>query len=36
VPNVTVTATSVGTAQVRSTSTSADGTYKLGLLPPGD
>ena len=36
VPNATVTATSVGTAQGHSATTSADGTYKIGLLPPGD
>jgi len=35
VPNATVTATSGGTGQVRTTTTSADGTYKFGLLPPG-
>ena len=36
VPNATVTVTSIGTAQVRTTTTSADGTYKIGLLPPGN
>src|ERR1700690_2361227 len=36
VPNATVTATSNGTAQGHSATTSADGTYKIGLLPPGD
>ncbi len=36
VPNATVTVTSIGTAQVRTATTSADGTYKVGLLPPGD
>jgi hypothetical protein len=36
VPNATVAVTSIGTAQVRTTTTSADGTYKIGLLPPGN
>ena len=36
VPNATVTATSIGTGQARTTTTDADGTYKFGLLPPGD
>ena len=36
VPNATVTLTSIDTAQVRTTTTSADGTYKFGLLPPGN
>jgi len=36
VPNATVTVTSIGTAQVRTTTTSGDGTYKVGLLPPGN
>ena len=36
VPNATVTATSVDTAQVRTSMTGADGTYKFALLPPGD
>jgi hypothetical protein len=36
VPNATVTLTNNGTGQVHSTTTSADGTYKFGLLPPGD
>ncbi len=35
-PNATVTATSVGTAQARTTKAGADGTYKFALLPPGD
>jgi Carboxypeptidase regulatory-like domain len=35
VPNATVTSTSLGTAQVRTTTTTDDGTYKFGLLPPG-
>jgi Carboxypeptidase regulatory-like domain/TonB dependent receptor len=33
---VTVTLTSNATGQVRTASTSADGTYKFSLLPPGD
>jgi hypothetical protein len=36
VPNATVTLTSLDTAQVRTTTTSSDGTYKFGLLPPGN
>jgi hypothetical protein len=36
VPNATVTATSTGTGQARTTKTDADGTYKFGLLSPGD
>jgi hypothetical protein len=36
VPNATVTVTSIDTAQVRTTTTSGDGTYKIGLLPPGN
>jgi carboxypeptidase family protein/TonB-dependent receptor-like protein len=36
VPNATVTLTSIDTAQLRTTTTSADGTYKFGLLPPGN
>jgi hypothetical protein len=36
VPNATVTLTSLDTAQVRTATTSADGTYKFGLLPPGN
>jgi hypothetical protein len=35
VPNVTVTATNTDTGQVRTDSTSADGSYKFALLPPG-
>jgi len=35
VPNATVTATSVGTDQVRTSTTDANGTYKFGFLPPG-
>jgi hypothetical protein len=35
VPNVTVTATSIDTAQARTATTDADGTYRFGLLPPG-
>ena len=35
VPNATVTATSAATGQVRTTNTGGDGTYTLGLLPPG-
>jgi carboxypeptidase family protein len=35
VPNATVTATNIGTAQAHTTMTDADGTYKMGLLPPG-
>jgi hypothetical protein len=36
VPNATVTATNIGTSQARSATTDTDGTYKFGLLPPGD
>jgi hypothetical protein len=36
VPNATVTVTSAGTAQAHSVTTSADGTYKVGLLAPGE
>lgn len=36
VPNATVTATSVDTAQSRTTMTGTDGTYKFSLLPPGN
>jgi outer membrane receptor protein involved in Fe transport len=36
VPNATVTLTSLDTAQVRTTTTNSDGTYKFGLLPPGN
>ncbi|MGD0965494.1 MAG: carboxypeptidase-like regulatory domain-containing protein [Candidatus Acidiferrales bacterium] len=36
VPNATVTLTSLDTAQVRTTTTSAEGAYKFGLLPPGN
>jgi hypothetical protein len=35
VPNATVTATSIGTDQVRTGTTDAGGTYKFGFLPPG-
>jgi hypothetical protein len=35
IPNVTVTLTSSATAQERTTTTSADGTYRFVLLPPG-
>ncbi len=35
-PNATVTLTSIDTAQVRTATTGADGTYKFGLLPPGN
>jgi hypothetical protein len=35
VPNATVTLTSGGTAQVRTSTTDANGTYKFGFLPPG-
>jgi len=35
-PNATVTLTSLGTGQVRTATTSADGTYKFGLLPLGN
>src|ERR1700692_385376 len=36
IPNVTVTLTSSTTAQVRTASTGADGSYRFTLLPPGD
>jgi hypothetical protein len=36
VPNATVTATSLGTDQARTTMTGSDGSYKIGLLPPGN
>ena len=36
VPNVTVTATNTDTSQARTTTTSAEGSYRLGLLPPGN
>ena len=36
VPNATVTAINLGTGQSRTTTTSADGTYKFGLLTPGN
>jgi hypothetical protein len=36
VPNVTITLTSSATAQVRTTTTGADGVYRFVLLPPGD
>ena len=36
VPNVTVTVTSADTAQVRTTTTSGDGSYKVDLLSPGN
>jgi len=36
VPNATITATSLGTGQARAATTDADGTYKFGLLAPGD
>jgi hypothetical protein len=35
VPNATVTATNLGTDQVRTSTTDAGGTYKFGFLPPG-
>src|ERR1700690_2491408 len=35
VPNVTVTTTNTETGQVRTATTSADGSYKIALLPPG-
>src|SRR5271167_1564857 len=35
VPNATVTATSVGTSQTRTSATDSNGTYKFGFLPPG-
>jgi len=36
IPNVTVTLTSNATAQVRTATTGADGSYRFVLLPPGD
>jgi hypothetical protein len=36
VPNVSVTLTSADTAQTRTTTTGADGTYRFTLLPPGN
>lgn len=36
IPNVTVTLTSTDTGAVRNTATGADGSYKFGLLPPGN
>jgi outer membrane receptor protein involved in Fe transport len=36
IANATVTATSLGTGQSRTTTTDASGSYKLSLLPPGD
>ena len=36
IPNVTVTLTSADTGAVRNTTTGADGTYKFGLLAPGN
>jgi Carboxypeptidase regulatory-like domain len=36
VPNATVTANNIGTSQARVTTTSSDGLYKFGFLPPGD
>ena len=36
IPNVTVTLTSNGTGQVRTTTTGTDGSYKFQLLQPGD
>ena len=36
VPNVAVTATSAATGTTRTATSGADGTYTLGLLPPGD
>jgi hypothetical protein len=36
VPNATVTVTSIGTGQARTTSTSVGGTYSVGFLPPGE
>ena len=35
IPNVTVTVTSAETGQVRTTNTRGDGSYSIGLLPPG-
>jgi Carboxypeptidase regulatory-like domain len=36
VPNATVTVTSTATSQVRTAMTGGDGSYRIGLLPPGD
>jgi hypothetical protein len=36
IPNATVTLTSNDTGQVRTTTTGADGAYRLNLLPPGN
>jgi hypothetical protein len=36
VPNATVTASNAATGQTRMTTTSADGSYTISLLPPGD
>jgi hypothetical protein len=36
VPNATVTVTSTATGQVRTTVTGSNGSYTIGLLPPGD
>ena len=36
VPNATVTATSTETGQARTATTGTDGTYRIGLLPPGN
>src|ERR1700733_15651433 len=36
IAGATVTATHLGTGQSRSTSTEADGSYKISLLPPGN
>jgi len=35
-PNVTVTATNIGTGQVRTDVTNGDGTYRFGLIAPGN
>jgi hypothetical protein len=35
ISNVAVTATNTGTGQARTATTGADGTYRIGLLPPG-
>src|SRR5271157_1418055 len=36
VPNATVTVTSIATGQARVSTTSVNGTYAVGFLPPGD
>jgi hypothetical protein len=36
VPNTTITVTSLDTGQVRTATTGSDGSYTIGLLPPGD